>query len=130
MITRIALVATLLAGLAGAATIVPAMADNRGATDTAETQAMATASLTLAQASAAAEAEFGGKAIETALDVLNGTPTYTVSLLAADGTESEALVDAVTGTIAAAPLDQTNEQGDEAGQDETGSQGDEDTEAQ
>jgi len=51
---RIALVATLLAGIVGVGAIAPVMAESHTAADAAEIQAMATVKLTLAQASAAA----------------------------------------------------------------------------
>tara|TARA_R110000868_G_scaffold30334_31_gene112385 strand:- start:37 stop:429 length:393 start_codon:yes stop_codon:yes gene_type:complete len=127
---RIALVATLLAGIVGVGAIAPVMAESHTAADAAEIQAMATVKLTLAQASAAAEAQFGGTAVEVALDVINGTPTYTVSLLAADGTESEALVDAVKGTVTAAPADETDENGGETEESDNGAENGEETEAQ
>ena len=102
---RIAIVVTLLTGLAGAVSVAPALAENHSAADATETQAMSTAKLTVAEACTAAEAKLGGKAVEVSLDVVNGTPVYTVSLLGADGTEMEASVDAVSGVVTMAPAE-------------------------
>ena len=104
MNTRIALVVTLLAGLTGAASIAPAMAENHTPADATEMEAMSAVKLSVAEASTAAEAKFGGKAVEVSLDVVNGTPVYTVSLLA-DGTEMEASVDAMSGVVTMAPAE-------------------------
>lgn len=124
---RIALVATLLAGIVGATSIVPAMAENHTAADQAEVQATANVKLTVAEASAAAEAQFGGKVVEVSLDVVNGMPVYNVSLIGTDGAEIEATVDAMTGAVAAAPAEQA---GDEAtGEAEDGDEGGENGEA-
>lgn len=122
MTKRVVIIATLLAGIVGVGAIGPAMAQNQTTPDAAETQAMASATVTLAQASTAAEAKFGGKAIEISLDVIGGTPTYTVSLLATDGSESEALVDARTGTVVAASVDQVDQQGGDTEQNESGAE--------
>lgn len=112
---RIAIVVTLLTGLAGAVSVAPALAENRSAADATETQAMSTAKLTVAEASTAAEAKLGGKAVEVSLDVVNGTPVYTVSLLGADGTEMEASVDAISGVVTMAPAETAdNETADDA----------------
>lgn len=134
---RMALVATLLAGIVGAASIVPAMAENHTAADAAEVQAMANVKLTVAEASAAAEAQFGGKAVEVSLDVINGMPVYNVSLLGADGAEIEATVDAMTGTATAAPAEQADneatgetEDGDQGGENGENGEGGEASEAQ
>ncbi|QYO75581.1 PepSY domain-containing protein [Devosia salina] len=124
---RIALAATLLAGIVGATSIVPAMAENHTAADKAEVQAMADVKLTVAEASAAAEAQFGGKVVEVSLDVVNGKPIYDVSLIGTDGTETEAMVDAVTGAVAAAPAEQADDE--TGGQTEDGEQGGENGEA-
>lgn len=102
---RIALVVTLLAGLTGAASIAPAMAENHTAADVTEMQAMSAVKLTVAEASTAAEAKLGGKAVEVSLDVVNGAPIYTVSLLGADGTEMEASVDAISGVATMTPAE-------------------------
>jgi uncharacterized membrane protein YkoI len=112
---RIALVATLLAGLAGAVSIAPALAENHSPADVAETQAISAVKLTVAEASTAAEAKFGGKAVEVSLDVVNGTPVYAVSLMGADGSEMEASVDAISGAVTMAPAEVAdNETADDA----------------
>jgi uncharacterized membrane protein YkoI len=130
---RIALVATLLAGIVGAASIVPAMAESHTAADAAEVQAMANVKLTVAEASAAAEAQFSGKVVEVSLDVVNGMPVYNVSLLGTDGAEIETTVDAMTGTVTAAPAEQANggaEDGDQGGEQGENGEGGEENEAQ
>lgn len=124
---RIALVATLLAGIVGATSIVPAMAENHTPADKAEVQAMANAKLTVTEAAAAAEAQFGGKVVEVSLDVVNGMPVYDVSLIGTDGAEIEATVDAMTGAVAAAPAEQADDEA--AGEAEDGDQGGENGEA-
>ena len=112
---RIALVATLLAGLAGAVSIAPALAENHSPADVAETQAISAVKLTVAEASTAAEAKFGGKAVEVSLDVVNGTPVYAVSLMGADGSEREASGDAISGAVTMAPAEVAdNETADDA----------------
>jgi uncharacterized membrane protein YkoI len=121
MNNRIALVATLLAVIVGAASIVPAVAESHTAADAAEVQAMSNVKLTVAQASAAAEAQFGGKVVEVSLDVVNGAPLYNVSLLGADGAEIEATVDAMTGAVTAAPAEQADNEA--SGEAEGGDQG-------
>lgn len=118
---RIALVVPLLAGIVGAASIVPAMAESHTATDASEVQAMANLKFTLAEASAAAEAQLGGKVVEVSLDVVNGMPIYNVSLVGADGAEIEATVDGMTGTVAAAPAEQADNEA--TGETEGGEQG-------
>ncbi|MBU1306751.1 MAG: PepSY domain-containing protein [Alphaproteobacteria bacterium] len=118
---RIVLAATLLAGIVGATSIVPAMADNHTPADATEVQAMANAKLTVAEASTAAEAQFGGKVVEVSLDAVNGMPVYNVSLLGADGAEIEATVDAMTGTVTAAPAEQADNEA--TGETEDGDQG-------
>lgn len=118
---RIVLVATLLAGIVGATSIVPAMAENHTPADATEVQAMANVKLTVAEASAAAEAQFGGKVVEVSLDVVNGMPVYNVSLVGADGAEIEATVDAMTGTVTAAPAEQDDNEA--TGETEDGDQG-------
>lgn len=118
---RIALVATLLAGIAGAGSIVPAMAESHTAADAAEVQAMANVKLTVADASAAAEAQFGGKVVEVSLDVVNGMPVYDVSLRGTDGAEIEATVDAMTGAVTAAAAEQADDEA--TGETEDGDQG-------
>ena len=118
---RIALVATLLAGIVGAASIIPAVAESHTAADATEVQAMANVKLTVAEASAAAEAQFGGKVVEVSLDVVNGMPVYNVSLLGTDGAEIEATVDAMTGTVTAAPAEQADNEA--SGESEDGDQG-------
>ena len=102
---RTALVVTLLVGLTGAASIAPAMAENHSPADIAETQAMSAVKVTVAQASTAAEAKFGGRAVEVSLDVVNGTPVYAVSLVGTDGSEMEASVDAISGAVTMAPAE-------------------------
>ena len=115
MNTRIALVVTLLAGLTGAASIAPAMAENHTPADATEMEAMSAVKLSVAEASTAAEAKFGGKAVEVSLDVVNGTPVYAVSLMGADGSEMEASVDAISGAVTMAPAEVAdNETADDA----------------
>lgn len=134
---RIVLVATLLAGIVGATSIVPAMAENHTPADATEVQAMANVKLTVAEASAAAETQFGGKVVEVSLDVVNGMPVYNVSLVGADGAEIEATVDAMTGTVTAAPAEQADneatgetEEGDQGGEQGENGEGGEASEAQ
>lgn len=119
---RIALVVTLLAGLTAAGSIAPAMAENHSPADVAETQAISAVKLSVAEASTAAEAKFGGKAVEVSLDVVNGTPVYAVSLLGADGSEMEASVDAISGTVTMAPAEvadnETADDGENGGENE------------
>jgi uncharacterized membrane protein YkoI len=137
MNTRIALVVTLLAGLTGAASIVPAMAENHTPADATEMEAMSAVKLSIAEASTAAEAKLGGKAVEVSLDVVNGTPVYVVSLLGADGTEIEANVDAMSGVVTMAPAEVADtetaddaENGDENGGENEGQNGENGEEAE
>lgn len=102
---RIALVLTLLAGLTGAASVAPAMAENHTTEDINEMQAMSAVKLTAAEASTATEAKFGGKAVEVSLDVASGAPEYAVSLMGIEGTEMEVRVDAISGVVTMAPTE-------------------------
>lgn len=118
----------MVASLLGTTSIAPVLADSHSAADAAEVQAMSAAKLSIAEASAAAEGQFGGKTVEVSLDVINGAPVYMVSLRAADGTEMGASVDAVTGAVTTAPVDVAdnetgdNETGDDAEDSENGSE--------
>lgn len=90
----------MVANVLGFSAIAPAWAETQsGATDSAEVQILMTAKLTVAQAAAAAEASLGGRTINVGLEDKAGQPIYEVTLLAADGTELEATVDAMTGTV-------------------------------
>lgn len=119
--------ATAIASLISVASIGAAIANNHATnTDAAEIQAMMGAKLSAAEAAAAAEASVGGRAVNVGLEDASGQLLYEVTLIAADGTEIEVTVDAMSGAVAkvAAAEDTNNDEqaGDqnEDGGDENG----------
>ena len=68
--------------------------------DAAENAAIASATITLQQATQTAEAAAGGKAVESGIgDDDDGMYYYKVEVRAADGTEKEVLIDMKTGKV-------------------------------
>jgi len=119
--------AVVAAGL-GATGITGALAASQnGSKDTAEMQALMSAKLSVADAINAAEAAQPGKVAEVQFDLEKGVPSFEVSILAADGTEHDFMVDANTGKIQklAANEDQNGEDqdGDENGENDEGDNG-------
>lgn len=82
-----------------------------------EQQAMTTATVSAAQAAAAAEKLGKGKVTELSLDMEGATPGYRVTLVAADGAETNYLVDAITGTATLVLEPNRDEQGQDNEQD-------------
>jgi hypothetical protein len=64
----------------------------------AEMQALSATTVTTADAVAAVETASGGKVVELSLDMQASAPAYQVTAVAKDGTETNYLVDATTGT--------------------------------
>ena len=110
------LILALSAPLAGTAFAQSETAD----TDVSEQQALAATKITASEAIATVEAASGGKVVELTLDVAGNMPSFQVTVLAMDGTESNYLVDAVTGVATVAPSDQSD---DEMGTDQGESKG-------
>lgn len=107
-------------GILGAVAVGPALADDhKGDTnETAELQAVQSASTSLSDAIAAAQKESGGKATEASAEFDNGVLTYEVEVVMADGTEKELLVK-TDGTVSASADDgERGEAGDDDGDDE------------
>lgn len=79
-----------------------------------EMQALMSAKLTAADAINAVQAEQPGKIAEVQFKVEQNAPTYEVSLLAADGTEHDFMVDAAAGVVTkiAANEEQNGDQAD------------------
>lgn len=110
------LILALSAPLAGTAFAQSETADS----DVSEQQALAATKITASEAIATVEAASGGKVVELTLDVDGNVPSFQVTVLAMDGTESNYLVDAVTGIATVAPADQSD---DEMGTDQAESKG-------
>ncbi|MEM5474427.1 PepSY domain-containing protein [Hoeflea sp. AS60] len=87
-----------------------------------ETKALMSAKLTAADAIKAVQAEQPGKVAEVQFTVDNNAPAYEISLLAADGTEHDFLVDASAGVVTkmAANEEQAGDQADDENDHETG----------
>lgn len=107
--------ATAVAGLISVGSIGAALAANHTGNDAAEVQALMGAKLTAADAAAAAEASIGGKVISVTLEDASGQLVYEVTLIAADGTEMEATVDAVSGAVAKVAATEDNNNDEQAG---------------
>lgn len=97
--------------MAGAATSVMAAAENEDA----EQQALSSARISIADAVKAAEASAGGIAAEVEFDHDEGRAAYEVSVIMADGTEHEVLVDATSGEVLKTVVD--DDEGNEEGED-------------
>jgi len=93
MTIRAYLVAAALAAYA-----VSGAAHAQQADDATEVAALASLSVNAADAIAAAEAAGSGKVVELFLSA-SGAPHYAVTLMAADGTETNFVVDANTGAV-------------------------------
>lgn len=92
-------VSVLAAGM-GAAGVTSAIAANNGAAaDQAEMQALGTVKLSMVDAIKAAETAQPGKTAEVQFDLENGAPAYEVTIIAADGTEHNMMVDANSGKV-------------------------------
>ena len=129
-----AMTATSLLVLAMSAPLVgTAFAQSETAdSDVSEQQALAATKITATEAIATVEAASGGKVVELTLDMDGTVASFQVTVLGPDGTESNYLVDAVTGAATVAPADESDDEqstdrgeGDDEGQDE-GSEGEED----
>jgi len=106
--TALATIALVL----GVAAMGPSYAQVTGQSDAAETQQIASAKLGAADAATAAQAALGGRATSVDFENNANMPAYQVTLIMADGSEVEALVDAMTGGVSKAPA-LTGEQGDQ-----------------
>lgn len=102
------LVLALSTPLAGTAFAQTEAADS----DVSEQQALAATKISASEAIATVEAASGGKVVEFTLDVDGTVPSYQVTVLGTDGTESNYLVDAVTGAATIAPADQPDDEQD------------------
>lgn len=108
--------ATAIASLISVASIGAAVADNHTANnDAAEIQAMMGAKLSASEAAIAAEASVGGRAINVGLEDASGQLFYEVTLIAADGTEIEVTVDAMSGAVAKVAATEDANGGEQAG---------------
>ena len=119
--------ASVLAAGIGAAGITAASAANDGgAKDQAEMQALMGSKMSIIDAIKAAETAQSGKVAEAQFDLENGAPAYEISIIAADGTEHDFMVDANTGKVEklAANEDQNGaEENGENGESEEGENG-------
>lgn len=107
------LVLALSAPLVGTAFAQSETADS----DASEQQTLAATKISASEAIATVENTSGGKVVEFTLDMDGTAPSYQVTALASDGTESNYLVDAVTGVATIAPADQPDdEQGTDHGE--------------
>lgn len=75
-----------------------AQAGSAAAPDNAEMQALSATTVNAADAVAAVETASGGKVVELSLDMEASAPAYQVTAVAKDGTETNYVVDATTGT--------------------------------
>lgn len=108
--------ATAIASLISVASIGVAVADNHAANnDAAEIQAMMGAKLSASEAATAAEASVGGRAVSVGLEDASGQLLYEVTLIAADGTEIEVTVDAMSGAVAKVAATEDTNDGEQAG---------------
>ena len=113
---KMIIAASILAVGLGAAGATSALAAGDGGTaDQMEIQALGSVKLSMVDAIKAAEAAQPGKTAETQFDLENGMPAYEITVIAADGTEHNLMVDANTGKVEKLA---TNE--DKAGQDGDG----------
>ena len=106
---------TVLASIAlvlGLAAMGPSYAQTSEPSEAIETQQMASVKLSAAEAATAAQTALGGRAMS--VDLENGTqaPSYQVTLVLADGSELEAVVDAMSGSVTKAPA-MTGDHGDQ-----------------
>lgn len=117
--------AAAIASVISVASIGAAVANNHTAnTDAAETQAMMGAKLTASEAAKAAADSIGGKVVDVTLEDASGLLVYEVTLIAADGTEIEATVDAMSGAVAKVAATEDNNNGEQSGdQEENGDTG-------
>ncbi len=82
-----------------------------------EQQAITAATVSATEAVAAAEKLGKGKVTELSLDMEGATPRYRVTLAAADGTETNYMVDATTGMAVLSLEPKQDQQGQENEQD-------------
>ncbi len=95
-----ALIATGAIGIAATAVTLPAMAAEQspGKDDAAEYAKLGSVKLSLADAVAAAEKQFGGKAVNAALDNEQASAAFEVELMTDTGSQTVA-VDGQTGEV-------------------------------
>ena len=105
----------LASGLGTMAVVVANASDVKDASHAMESQALMSAKLTAADAIKAVQAEQPGKIAEVQFTVDAKMPAYEVSILAADGTEHDFLVDASAGAVTkvAANDEQAGDQADD-----------------
>lgn len=108
MIAAAAIIASVVG--AGVGTTVMAAGEN-DESEQQEMQALASAKISIADAVKTAEASAGGKAAEVELDNVEGKAAYDVSVVLADGTEHEVLVDANSGEVIKTVVD--DDEGDD-----------------
>ena len=97
---------TVLAATAlalGLVAMSPGYAQPNEAGEAAETAKMASVTLSAADAATAAQTALGGRATSVDLEFDGQAPSYQVTLVLANGTELEAVVDAASGAVSKAP---------------------------
>ena len=108
---------------------VPAFAEENaesGEGQVNETQALMNAKISIADAIRAAEIESKGKAVDSGLNDENGTVSYQVEVLMADGKRIDVFVDLETGKVlkmAAADVDEGDQQAENGESGENGENG-------
>lgn len=119
----------LAAGIGAAGVNAASAANDGGAKDQAEMQALTGSKISITDAINAVEKAQPGKVAEAQFDLEKGAAAYEISIIAADGTEHDFMVDANTGKVEklAANEDQngTEENGEngENGESEEGENG-------
>ncbi|OYR17466.1 PepSY domain-containing protein [Brucella grignonensis] len=89
----------LVAGIGAAGVTAASAANDGGAKDKAEMQALMGSKISITDAIKAAETAQPGKVAEAQFDLEKGAPAYEISIIAADGTEHDFMVDANTGKV-------------------------------
>jgi uncharacterized membrane protein YkoI len=117
---KIVIAAGFLVPLAWA-TAAPAFAEENGESGESainETQALSSAKFTLIDAIRIAENETKGKAMDASLNADNGSASFHVEVVLADGKQSTVYIDSVTGKVIkmASANDTEGEQADEENQ--------------